>query len=820
MLKIEDIMGKLTLEEKAALCSGLNNWETTPVKRLGIPSVMMTDGPHGLRKEKGEGGITNVFKGSYPATCFPPAVTLAATWDRNLAEEVGEAIGREALCHDVTTVLGPGINIKRSPLCGRNFEYFSEDPLLTGEMATSFIYGVQKMGVGTSLKHYAVNNQEYRRLSISSEVDERALREIYLRAFETAVKKSQPATIMCSYNLINGVHASDNKRLLTRILRDEWGYEGIVVSDWGAVNDRVKGISAGLDLEMPSSNGFNDNEIVKAVKSGRLREDELNAVVERMLRYVFKCAEANKEKEGIDCDYNEHHKLARRAAVAGAVLLKNDNSVLPIKEDCNVAVIGQLATNIRYQGSGSSRLNPRKLVSFTQCLNSLSIPYRYAPGYTLSGDGYSREYIEEAIAAARDKDCVLLFVGLTDEYESEGFDRSHLSLPRGHNELIDAFCREDIKVVVVLSCGSPVEMPWADDVDGILNLYLGGEAGGEAAYDIIFGKVNPSGKLAETFPTKFSDCMASKYFGMGPKRVQYRESVFVGYRYYDSAKKYVLFPFGFGLSYTKFSYRRVKTDKSSVGKNDSLNITFELTNTGGYDGEEISQVYIRHLNPTIFKPVKELKAFEKIFLKANETKSVTIELKRDSFAFYNTSVNDWYVEEGDYEIIVGASSRDLRLKTTVHVSGEDKDIPGYSGAAPVYYNISEAEEIPLEQFETLLGRKLPEDKPPLKGELDMNSTVEDLDVTFFGRMFKEAVYRCSTKVLPRDAEDFEKVMVRKGAMSMPVRSMFAMSGGAVTYEAASGLLKAFNGQLVKGLFEFSKAMLGKKMPRKTDIYLK
>lgn len=817
---IDDILSQLTLEEKAALCSGINNWETTPVKRLGIPSVMMTDGPHGLRKEVEEGKITNIFKGSVPSTCFPPAVTLASSWDKDLACEVGDAIAREALYHGVTTVLGPGINIKRSPLCGRNFEYFSEDPYLSGEMAAAYIDGVQKNGAGTSLKHYAVNNQEYRRLTISSEVDERALREIYLRAFETAVKRSQPYTIMCSYNLINGIHASDNKKLLNDILRDEWGFEGIVVSDWGAVNNRVKGIVAGLDLEMPSSNGYNDSEIVRAVKANVLDEKDLDVVVKRMLKYVFKCAEAKEKAGKIRVDYEKHHLLARRAAADGAVLLKNKNDILPLKQDSDIAVIGKLARQMRYQGSGSSRLTPKKLVSFCDYLDSLNVKYAYSDGYTLNGSGYSEKYITKAVESAKGKDYVLVFAGLTDEYESEGFDRTHLEMPWGQNELISALCEVCDRVIVVLSCGSPVEMPWFKDVSAILNLYLGGEAGGEAAYDLLYGAVSPSGKLAETFPLNLDDCMATKYFGMGPKSVQYRESIYVGYRYYDTAGKGVLFPFGFGLSYTRFNYGNLELSRKKMGKKHALKVSFDISNTGDYDGAEVAQVYVRDLASTHFTPNKELKGFKKVYLKKSETKTVTVELGRDAFSFYNTEINDWCVESGDFEILVGSSARDIHLSGVVKVEGEEDsaNIPDYTASAPLYYHLSGAREIPQEQFEALIGRKMPDDLLPKKGELDMNSTLEDAEVSMFGRIVKRGVYRFSDKVLPKDAGEFEKKMVREGAMSMPVRSFFAMTNGAITYEASLGLLKAFNGETVKGLFDFSKAMFSKKPPRKSDIY--
>lgn len=818
--KIDQIMAKLTLEEKASLCSGINNWETTPIKRLGIPAVMMADGPHGVRKEIESAAVTNIFKTSVPATCFPPAVTLAGSWDTDLVREVGSAIAKECLDQGVSTVLGPGVNIKRSPLCGRNFEYFSEDPYLAGELAAGYIQGVQKNGVGTSLKHYAVNSQEYRRLTISAEVDERALREIYLKAFEIAVKKSQPYTIMCSYNLINGVHASDNRKLLGDILRKEWGFEGIVVSDWGAVNDRVKGIMAGLDLEMPSSNGTLDREIIQAIRSNRLDIEDLDNVVKRILQFVFRCAATKEKNAAYKADYDKNHLLARRAAAGGAVLLKNKDNILPLPAKADFAVIGQLARTPRYQGSGSSRINPKKLVSFCDHLDSINARYSYAPGYSLHGDGYENKYIDDAVALAKDKEYVLVFAGLTDEYECESFDRTHLEMPRGHNELIRALGKVSDHVIVILNCGSPVTMPWLDKVGAVLNLYLGGEAGGEAAYDLIFGMVNPSGKLAETFPLHLKDSISSRYFGMGPKRIEYRESIFVGYRDYDTRKKEVLFPFGYGLSYTSFSYSNLELSTGTINDNDTLTLSFDLRNTGNYDGAEIVQIYVRDIDSTVFKADKELKGFKKVFLKKGETQTVTIDLNRDAFAFYNVKINDWCVESGEYEIMVGSSSRDILLNATVKIEAAEKEMPAYKQTAPLYYDIAGANEIPLKQFEALIGREMSPDRPLKKGEIDFNSTVDDLGVSPFGKVFKWAVSKFCTKVLPKDAREFEKMMVRKGAMSMPVRSFFAMTAGAITYDATLGLLMAFNGRTCKGLYHFLKAMLSKKPPLKADIYKK
>ena len=816
MPEIEKIVAQLTLEEKAALCSGISNWETTPIKRLGVPSLFMADGPHGLRREKEEGG--GLFKESEPATCFPPAVTLASTWDRRLLAAVGRAIAEECLEQGVATVLGPGVNIKRTPLCGRNFEYFSEDPHLTGELAAAFIEGVQEQGVGTSLKHFAANSQEYRRMTISSEVDERALREIYLKAFEIAVKKAAPATIMCSYNPVNGIHTSDNRELLQDILREEWGFEGIVISDWGAVNDRVKGITAGLDLEMPSSNGILDGQIVNAVNAKKLDIKHLDAAVKRILRFVLEHSAVTKKAGAFRADYEGHHALARRAAAEGAILLKNSGNILPLAPDADLAVIGRLAKEPRYQGGGSSRVNPKNLVSFCERLGTEGIACTYAPGYSMVGDGYSKKEIAAAVELAREKEYVLVFAGLTDEYESEGFDRTHLALPRGHNELIAALGEVSDKVIVVLSCGSPVEMPWLERSAAVLNLYLGGEAGGEAAADLIFGRANPSGKLAETFPQRLEDCLAAKYFRMGPQRVHYRESIFVGYRYYDSAKKEVLFPFGHGLSYTDFAYSNLQLSARKIKDSETLTVTFAVKNAGERDGAEVVQLYLRDCEAVHFVPEKELGAFEKVFLKKGESKTVTLELTREAFAFYNTRAGEWCVESGAFEIMVGASSRDIRLRAEVEVEAPAVEVPDYREKAPLYYSLAGAEEIPRAQFEALLERALPAGAAPRRGELDFNSSIDELGVSAFGRFFRWAVFRFAPVILPKGAGEFEKKMVREGALSLPVRNIFSMTNGAITYEATLGLLEAFNGRALRGLCRFARAMLSRKPPKKTETF--
>lgn len=815
-MDIKSVLKKLTLEEKCALCSGISFWDTTPINRVGVPSVNMADGPHGLRKEVVESDVANIMQKSQAATCFPTAVTLASSWDRELVAEVGAAIAEECIDQDVTTVLGPGINIKRNPLCGRNFEYFSEDPYLAGELAASYVNAVQKYGVGTSLKHFAANSQEYRRMVISSEVDERAFREIYLPAFEITVKKAQPYTIMCSYNPINGVHASDNKKLLTDILRNEWGFEGIVISDWGAVNDRIKGIKAGLDLEMPTSNGVHDDDIALAVKNGELDEKDLDTVVERILKYVYKCAENREKNKGKTCDYDKHHQIAAKAAAEGAVLLKNVAETLPLKEGKSFAVIGSLAKNMRYQGSGSSRINPKRLVSFTDYLDSLNISYDYADGYIPEGDGSDKKLLKEALEKAQGKDYVLVFAGLTDEYESEGFDRTHLDLPMGHNQLIESLLSVNENVIVVLACGSPVKMPWIDKVKAVLNMYLCGQAGGEACYNLLFGKINPSGKLAETFPLSLSDNPAYLYYIMGPRTVEYRESIYVGYRYFDTANKEVLFPFGYGLSYTKFKYGNLKLDKKELKQNDTLKVSFDIENVGDYDGKEIAQVYVKDVESTMFREEKALKGFEKVFLKKGEKKTVTIELDSAAFSFYNTLTNSWTIEKGEFEILVGASSRDIRLSAAVTVDGVEEGIPDYRETAPVYYNIGQAGDIPDKQFEVLLGRQLVENRAFKKGEIDFNSTVDDVKVSAFGKFVRWMVYKFSTAVLPKGSPLYMKKMVRLSALVMPLRNMYAMTNGSVPRETVKGLIKAFNGK--RGLAAALKAYVKHKKVKKTDIY--
>ncbi len=787
-----ELLSQLTLEEKASLCSGLTNWLTKPIDRLGIPSVWMSDGPNGMRKEKQTGG-TNIMQEPETATCFPTAVTTASSWDEDLLREVGATIADEAKALKVTTVLGPGINIKRSPLCGRNFEYMSEDPFLTGRLGAAYVKGVQENGVGVSLKHFCANNQEYLRMCADSVVDERALREIYLSAFEHVVKEAQPTTVMCSYNRLDGEYLAENKRMLTDVLRNEWGFKGIVISDWGAVNDRVKGIEAGLDLEMPGNGGMNDKHIVEAVKNGTLSEASLDKCVLRMIKFAFECKE--KEGKGYNIDFAAHHKIARKAAANSAVLLKNNDNILPLKKTNNsVAVIGELARTLRYQGAGSSHIAPPKTVSFTEAMRAAGQSFAFAPGYTLKGEGYSKKLIDEACKTAKGKKAVLVFVGLTDAFESEGFDRKHINMPKSHNILIEELSKVNDNIIVVLSCGSPVKIDsWECKVKAVLNLYLGGQAGGEAAYDVIYGDVNPSGKLAETFPFNKEDNVVSKYFPMGPRTVEYRESIFVGYRFYDKAKKAVQYPFGHGLSYTKFEYKDIKLSKKKVKEGEKLVVSFKLKNTGDRAGAEVAQVYVCPPESVIFKADRELKGFKKVYLEAGEEKKVSIELDEKAFSYYNVNINDWHAESGSYKIIVAASSRDSRLYETVEVETAKPDaiVPDYREKAKVYYNVDTMSSVPEKQFVAVFGRPLPNNAEFRKGDLTLNSSVTQVAVSPYGMLLK-GILTVGAKVVSLGAENPE--MITQSIKDMPLRSFSGFTGGLVSQESVDGLVDMCNGK--------------------------
>lgn len=687
VLDVKKLVNELTLEEKASLCSGADFWHTEAIDRLNIPAAMVSDGPHGIRKQENLADHMGVAE-SIKAIGFPTASAMACSFDRDLLHKVGDTLGEECVAEDLAVLLGPGINMKRSPICGRNFEYYSEDPVVAGELGAAFVNGVQEHGVGTSLKHFAANNQEWRRMSISAEIDERTLREIYLAAFETVVKKAQPWTIMCSYNRINGVYSCENDWLLNKVLRDEWGFEGLVMTDWGAMDERVPSLKAGLDLEMPDCHGETDKLIVKAVQSGELEESVLDTAVERILTMVDKYLTARKDIDPASMvhplpssvergyDVAAHHALARTTAEQSAVLLKNED-ILPLQKDKKIAFIGEFAKVPRIQGGGSSHINNTWIES---ALDAAGDSVSYAQGFHIDEETTDETLLQEAITLAKESDVAVIFAGLPDSFESEGFDRTHLNMPANQNELIARISEVQPNVVVVLHSGSPIAMPWLDKVAGVLQMYLAGQASGGAAVNLLFGDATPCGKLAETFPLHLEDNPSYLNFPGNREKVCYQEGVFIGYRYYDKKKMDVLFPFGYGLSYTDFTYSNMKVtvngknaaDVDVIKETDEIVVSADITNTGNCDGAEIVQLYIK--NPVVYeiRPEKELRDFAKVFLKAGETKTVTFTLNARAFSYYETRIHDWYAESGDYEILLASSSRDIRLQDTVSITGSKK----------------------------------------------------------------------------------------------------------------------------------------------------
>lgn len=665
--RIRDLIGQMTLEEKASLGSGLDLWHTKPVERLGIPSIMMADGPHGLRKQTQSAQFAPA---SVPSTCFPSGSALASSWDRDLIEAVGRALGEECLAEDVQILLGPGVNIKRSPLCGRNFEYLSEDPYLASELGTHHVIGVQSQGVGTSVKHFACNNQETLRNSIDAVVDERTLFELYLPNFEGPVRRGGAWTVMSAYNQVNGEFCSENAFLLTEVLRRRWGFEGIVMTDWGGVNVRTCGLEAGLDLEMPYIGPEHDQEIVDAVRAGRLAEEVLDRSVQRLLRIILRGDAAR--RPGFTYSPEAHHALARRTAAECIVLAKNRDGVLPLAREGAVAVLGAFAQRPRYQGGGSSHVHPTRLdVPLDELTRALGAGARveYADGYALDTDEPDEARLRQALSVARRSDVAVVYAGLPESYESEGFDRSHLAMPPAHVRLIEEVARVQPRLVVVVMNGAPVEMPWLDRAAAVVLCHLGGQAAGGAAADVLVGDVNPSGKLAETYPVRLAQTPAFVNFPGGSGEVRYGEGLFVGYRYYDAKGEAPLFPFGHGLSYTTFTYRDIAVDRTEMTDTDRLRVTVRVQNTGARAGREIVQLYVRDPESSVVRPVKELKGFAKVALEPNESKRVTFDLDRRAFAFFHIGIHDWFVESGEFEILVGPSSVDTPLSARVRVRG-------------------------------------------------------------------------------------------------------------------------------------------------------
>ena len=785
-----ELVGRMSVDEKAALCSGRSFWHTEANERVGVPSVMLTDGPHGLRKQAA-GGDHVGLDASVPATCFPTASALASSWDRDLLREVGVALGEQCVAEDVAVLLGPGMNIKRHPLCGRNFEYFSEDPLLTGELAAALVEGLQSQGVGASLKHFAANNQEAARVVVDAIVDERTLREIYLRGFETAVRTAQPWTVMCAYNRLNGVYCGEHEWLLNRVLRDEWGFEGLVVTDWGAANDRVLGLAAGLDLEMPASGGVNDRRLVRAVHAGTLAGEDLDRAATRNVALALAGADVRKRASG--ADHDAHHDLARRAAAESVVLLRNADHLLPLAPDANVAVIGAFAKTPRYQGAGSSQVTPTRIDCAFDAIRAAAsgAPPTYAPGYDPVRSTRDDTLIEEAAAAAEAASVAIVFAGLPGIYESEGFDREHMRLPEQHDRLIEAVCAANPNTVVVLSNGAPVEMPWVAAPAAIVEGYLGGQAGGGAVTDVLFGIANPGGKLAETFPVRQSDVAADRWFPGDGRQVAYREGLYVGYRYFDSAGAPVLFPFGHGLSYTTFQYTDLAFSSPAFEQGGRLDVTFDLANTGDRDGAEIVQLYVHHLESSVYRPEQELRGFAKVRLAAGETRSVTVTLDDSAFAFYDTGGGRWVVEAGEVEVRIGASSRDIRLVRRLEV--QSRQTPATEGPRGAPRLDAGALDVPDATFAAMLGRPVPRPEP--SRPYHVNSTVTEIAETWLGRLVRRQVARQFQRMLGVTALDETNArMFEEMAHNLPLRSLVLFSRGRLGFRAVDALLAALNGR--------------------------
>lgn len=779
----KNLVSKMTREEKAALCGGKNFWNTNGVERLGLNAVMVTDGPHGLRKQAAEADHLGLNE-SAPATCFPPACATACSFDPALMEEIGTAMGEECRQEQVAVILGPAANIKRSPLCGRNFEYFSEDPLLSGRTAAGMIQGVQSQNVGTSLKHYLANNQEKARLVSNSVIDERALREIYLAGFEYAIKASQPWTLMCAYNQINGTYASDNKRLMTDVPRGEWGYEGAIMTDWGAMNDRIAAIRAGLDLEMPGSCEASEKKILAALENGTLAEADLDKCAQRVTEILLMAA----KNDAKAYDIQAHNALAAKAARESAVLLKK-GTALPVAKNAKIAVVGAFAKEPRYQGAGSSKINPHHVTSLCDALDAKGIPYTWSAGYEAEASEPDEALIAQAVEAAREADVIVACVGLPASFESEGFDRARMDMPDAQNALMDALTATGKRVVALVSTGSAVVMPWRDKADSILLLYLAGQNGGTAAAELLLGEYSPCGKLAETWPESLADCPCGENFGHGGN-VEYRESIYVGYRYYDKAGKAVAYPFGHGLSYTTFAYSDLKLDKSECADSDTVAATCTITNTGAIPGAEVVQLYVAAPQTTVFRPVRELRDYAKVFLNPGESKTVTFTLCRRAFAYYNVNISDWAVESGAYQIEVGSSSRDIRLAEKLNIrSAQTCAAPDYRQTAPCYYDLTGGLNVSDEAFQAVYGGEIQPWHPVRP--FTHNSTLGELRTTPMGNALVEQLKQGMTASF--DGAGDVGVMMLAMLEDMPLRQLGMMAPD-FSGEKLEGLLAQLNAQ--------------------------
>ena len=781
-MKHTDIISKLTLEQKCALLSGDTVFTTRGYKNAGVPSITLSDGPNGVRKQAGAADHLGLNP-SVPATCFPTAATVACSWDPALGEEIGRAMGEEAAAQEVAVLLGPGLNTKRSPLCGRNSEYFSEDPYLSGKMAAAYVRGIQSEGISACPKHFAVNSQELRRMASDSVVDERTLRELYLTGFEIVVKEAHPKTLMSSYNLINGIYANENAHLLQDILREEWGFDGAVVTDWGGSNDHALGVKNGSTLEMPAPGGDAVRELLAAARSGKITEADVDARLDELLTLVLD-THAAVERHSRSFDADAHHALARRAAGESVVLLKNDDALLPLAEGTRVAVIGDFAETPRYQGAGSSAVNSIKVDTFLDCLNDSGLhSVGFAPGFDRQGKPDAAKQAE-AVALAAEADAVLLCLGLDEIKESEGLDRADMKLADNQIDLLQAVREANPNTVVIVNAGASLETPWLAHCKALVYGALGGQAGAGAMVDVLTGKINPGGKLAETWANAYADTPARDHFAGPGRTVQYREGLFVGYRYYQTAGVPVAFPFGHGLSYTQFVYSDLHADAHSA--------TLTVTNTGDRAGAEIVQLYVAKPNAEIFRPAQELKAFAKVQLAAGESKTVTLTLDDKAFRYWNTRTDSWEVEGGTYELRVGASSADIRLTAAVEVIGTDALNP-YAGKALPHYQSGKVQTVPDAEWETLLGRPIPDDRV----KIDRNMTLGELN---HGRSpLGWLVWAVLTALLNASYKKGKPDLNVLFQYNMPLRALAKMTNGAISMGMVDGIVMEVQGFWVIGL---------------------
>lgn len=783
-MKNAEIIAKLNLEQKCALLSGAGTFTTRGCPKAGVPSITLSDGPNGVRKQAGTADHLGLNP-SVPATCFPTAATVACSWDPALGEEIGRAMGEEAAAQEVSVLLGPGLNTKRSPLCGRNFEYFSEDPYLSGKLAAAYVRGIQSNGIAACPKHFAVNSQELRRMASDSVVDERTLRELYLTGFEIVVKEAHPKTIMSSYNLVNGTYANENAHLLQDILRRDWGFDGAVVTDWGGSNDHALGVKNGSTLEMPAPGGDAVRELLKAVETGKISESDVDARLDELLTLVLD-THAAVENHSLSFDADAHHALARRAAAESAVLLKNDGDLLPLAAGASVAVIGDFAETPRYQGAGSSAVNSIKVDTFLDCLKDSGLhSVGFAAGFDRQGKPDDAKKAE-AVALAKKADTVLLCLGLDEIKESEGLDRADMKLADNQIKLLQAVQQANPNTVVIVSAGASLETPWLAHCRALVYGALGGQAGAGAMVDVLTGKINPSGKLAETWANTHADTPAKDNFAGAGRTVQYREGLYVGYRYYQTAGVPVAFPFGYGLSYTSFAYSELKADARSV--------TLTVTNTGSRAGAEIVQVYAAKLDAQIFRPAQELKAFTKVWLEAGESKTVTLPLDDKAFRYWNTKTDSWEVEGGTYELRVGANSADIRLTAAVEVNGTSAPNP-YAGKALPHYTSGKVQRVPDDEWEILLGRPIPADTV----KIDRNMTLGELNHSRSPLCW--LVWAVLTMMLNASYKRGKPNLNVMFQYNMPLRALAKMTSGAISMGMVDGIVLEAKGFWVIGLLK-------------------